>query len=62
LEHRTGLPFAVDRPEDFFVTRIPEYDRCDRFDGTFPHEWNIGEEYRPDAIGAPSGPMEGRPG
>jgi hypothetical protein len=58
LEHRTGLPFPVDRPEDFFVTRIPEYECCDRFDGRFPHEWNIGEEYRPDAIGAPSGLKE----
>lgn len=62
LEHRTGLPFVVRRPEDFFVTRIPEYDRCDRFDGTLPHEWNIGDEYRPDAIRALSSPMKRRPG
>jgi hypothetical protein len=50
LEHRTGLPFSVRRPEDMFVTNIPGYDRCDRFDGTFPHVWNIGEEYRLDAL------------
>jgi hypothetical protein len=46
--HRTGLPFPVRRPEDLFVPSIPHYGRCDRFDGTFPQEWNMGDEYRPD--------------
>jgi hypothetical protein len=49
LEHRTGLPFPIKRPEDLFVAHVPGYARCDRFDGTFPHAWNIGEAYRPDA-------------
>lgn len=52
LEHRTGLPFVVRRPEDFFVDRLPGYERCDRFDGTFPHSWNMGEEYRPATVEA----------
>lgn len=47
LEHRTGLPFEVRRPADLVVARVPGYGRCDRFDGTFPHPWNIGEEFRP---------------
>jgi hypothetical protein len=47
LEHRTGLPFQVRRPEDLFVSRYENYDHCDRFDGKFDHPWNIGEEYRP---------------
>jgi hypothetical protein len=51
-EHRTGLPFPVRRLEDFFVSRVRHYDRCDRFDGTFPHSWNMGEEYRPDTCEA----------
>ena len=49
LEHRTGLPFDVQRPEDLFVDRVPGYERCDRFDGTLPHAWNIGDQLRPDA-------------
>jgi hypothetical protein len=49
LEHRTGLPFRVKRPEDFFVRSYANYDHCDRFDGIFNHPWNMGEEYRPDA-------------
>jgi RHS repeat-associated protein len=40
------VPFPVRRGEDLFVASIPDYDRCDRFDGTFPQDWNIGEEYR----------------
>lgn len=48
LPHRTGLSFRVQRMEDFFVRAIPDYDRCDRFSGTFEHAWNMGEEYRPD--------------
>lgn len=42
-----GLPFPVHRPEDFFVAAVPGYGRCDRFDGTFPHSWNMGDEFRP---------------
>jgi hypothetical protein len=45
--HRTGLPFRATRPEELFVASLPPYARCDRFDGTFPHAWNLGEEYRP---------------
>jgi hypothetical protein len=47
LEHRTGLPFQVQQPEDLFVRHYQNYDYCDRFDGTFRHAWNMGEEYRP---------------
>jgi hypothetical protein len=42
------LPFPVGRVEDLFVRRFPGYSRCDRFEGTFPHRWNMGEEYRPE--------------
>jgi hypothetical protein len=45
--HRTGLPFSAARPEDLFVASIPDYGRCDRFEGTLPHPWNLGEEFRP---------------
>jgi hypothetical protein len=45
---RTGLPFAVRRPEDLFVGSYPDFGRCDRFDGAFPEAWNMGEEYRPE--------------
>jgi hypothetical protein len=45
--HRTGLPFPVRRPEDLFVRSVPDYARCDRFDGTLAQPWNLGEEYRP---------------
>jgi hypothetical protein len=48
--HRTGLPFAVRRAEDLFVAAIPHYGRCDRFDGSLPQPWNMGEEYRTAAI------------
>lgn len=47
-EHRTGLHFPVRSFEDLFVRAVPEYERCDRFDGRFDHPWNMGEEYRPD--------------
>jgi hypothetical protein len=49
LPHRTGLPFPVRRLEDLFVKHFPGYAHCDRFDGTLPHPWNMGEEYRPKA-------------
>jgi hypothetical protein len=45
---RTGLPFTVRCLQDFFVASVRPYARCDRFQGTFPHFWNMGEEYRPD--------------
>ncbi len=47
-EHRTGLHFPVRCLEDLFVTSVPDYDCCGRFDGCFDHPWNMGEEYRPD--------------
>jgi FkbM family methyltransferase len=46
---RTGVAFEVEQPEDLFVDSVPKYTRCDRYDGTFPHNWNLGDEYRPDA-------------
>jgi FkbM family methyltransferase len=46
--HRTGLPFRAERLEDLFVSSVPRYAHCSRFDGIFDHPWNIGEEYRPD--------------
>lgn len=50
LQHRTGLPFSVRRLEDLFVSVLPEYAYCDRFDGTLLQEWNMGEEFRPDPM------------
>jgi hypothetical protein len=47
LEHRTGLPFRVERPEDLYVAAVPGYGRCDRFDGRIDQPWNMGEAYRP---------------
>jgi hypothetical protein len=44
--YRTGLAYPVRRLEDFFVTSYPPYERCDRFDGSFKHSWNMGDEYR----------------
>lgn len=49
LEHRAGLPFPVRQATDFFVRSVRNYARCDRFEGTFPHPWNMGEEFRPTA-------------
>lgn len=48
LPNRTGLPFPVRLPEDFFVDSVPDYNRCDVFDGTIEQPWNMGEEFRPD--------------
>jgi glycosyltransferase involved in cell wall biosynthesis len=45
--HRTGLPFSVTKFEDFFVTSIPKYHRCDHFLNHFTHPWNIGDEWCP---------------
>ncbi len=45
LEHRTGVPFPVRRFEDLFVRSLPGYSRCDRFERTFRHPWNLGDEY-----------------
>ncbi len=44
---RTGVPFAVRTPMDLFVESVKNYSQCDRFEGTFPHPWNMGEEFRP---------------
>lgn len=51
-EHRTGLPYGVSRVEDLFVTAVPKYTCCTRFDGAFDQPWNIGEEFRPDKTSA----------
>ncbi|MBI1349377.1 hypothetical protein GC163_24180 [bacterium] len=48
LEHRTGLAFPVQCLDDLFVTAVPNYHICDRFDGFFSQPWNLGEEFRPD--------------
>jgi hypothetical protein len=42
------LPFPVRNWEDLFVNSVPNYGRCDRFDGTFFQSWNMGEGFRPD--------------
>jgi hypothetical protein len=44
---RTGVPFPVKRADDLYVAEVRDYRRCDRFDGIFPHDWNMGEEFRP---------------
>lgn len=46
IADRTGVPFPVRRAEDLYVSRVDRYDRCSRFDGTFPQDWNIGDRYR----------------
>ena len=46
--NRTGLSFPVNRFEDLFISSERNYSRCDRFDGTFNHPWNMGEQYRPE--------------
>lgn len=51
-EHRTGLPFRVEKQQDFFVRSVPRYAFCSRFDGRFDQPWNMGEEYRPDSEAA----------
>ncbi|MBI3467732.1 MAG: hypothetical protein HY000_32390 [Planctomycetes bacterium] len=48
LEHRTGLPYRVERFDDLFVESVLKYSFCDRFDGYFDQPWNIGEQFRPD--------------
>ena len=45
LANRTGVPFPVRNFEDLFVASVPNYSRSDRFDGTFSHPWNIGDEF-----------------
>ncbi len=50
-EHRTGLLFQVTKAEDLFVRSYKNYERCDRFEGTFDHPWNMGVEYRPSRRG-----------
>src|SRR4029077_15886972 len=45
---RTGLPYQVERVEDLFVTSVPKYTCCTRYEGEFDQPWNMGEEYRPD--------------
>jgi hypothetical protein len=46
LPVRTGVPFPVKSRDDLFVSSIPDYDRCDYFDGTIRHPWNMGEDFR----------------
>ncbi|WP_020471400.1 glycosyltransferase family 4 protein [Zavarzinella formosa] len=45
VPHRAGLPFAVSRLEDFFVSDVPGFGRCDRFADGFPHSWNMGDHF-----------------
>lgn len=47
--HRTGLAFPVSRAEDLFVSHVPKYERCDRYQGWFSQAWNMGDSYCPDA-------------
>jgi hypothetical protein len=47
---RTGVPFPVRQERDLFVSSVRNYTRCDRFNGIFPHAWNMGEEFRPDPL------------
>ena len=47
-QYRTGLPYGVSRVEDLFVTQVPKYSCCTRFDGRFHESWNMGEEFRPE--------------
>jgi hypothetical protein len=49
-EHRTGLPYGVKSFEDLFVTSVPKYATCSRFDGRFDQPWNMGEAFRPDNV------------
>ena len=35
----------------FGVRSFPGYAHCDRFEGTLPHGWNMGEQYRPQPAG-----------
>jgi FkbM family methyltransferase len=51
--HRTGVAFPVRRVEDLFVAAVPGYDRCDVFDGTFRHPWNLGDDLRREALRPP---------
>jgi hypothetical protein len=44
--HRTGVAFEVHRTEDLFVSHVKNYACCSRFDGTFEHPWNLGDEFR----------------
>lgn len=55
-EFRTGLPFRVERLDDLFVTSVPKYSRCTRFEGVFDQPWNMGEEFRSDADESPPQP------
>jgi len=48
--YRTGLPFAVAEVKDLFVDRIPKYSECSRFDGSFLFPWNMGDDFRGQAV------------
>jgi hypothetical protein len=50
--HRTGVAFLVRRSDDLFVSAVPNYARCDRFEGRFPQAWSIGDEFCPDGRAA----------
>jgi hypothetical protein len=47
LKDRTGLPFPVRQWRDLFVSSLPPYEKCDRFDGVIREPWNMGEQYCP---------------
>jgi hypothetical protein len=44
------VPFPVHKPEDLFVRSVKNYASCDRFKGTFPQPWNMGEQFRCDSL------------
>lgn len=46
---RTGLPFQIGKRGGLFVTAVPDYARCDRFEGVIAQPWNMGEEFRPES-------------
>jgi hypothetical protein len=58
---RTGVPFPVHQAKDLFVRSVKNYARCDKFEGTFPHPWNMGEEYRPTPHTPPKEPTNPTP-
>ena len=58
-QNRTGLAFRVERLEDLFVSSVPTYSFCNRFNGKFDQPWNMGEEFRPDL--PETTPFVGRP-
>jgi glycosyltransferase involved in cell wall biosynthesis len=50
---RTGVPFPVRETKDLFVSTVPNYQKCDEFEGTFTQPWNMGEQFRPEPPSLP---------